>query len=71
MTRYFDRDALGELHVAKPGELPCLCRNPFSGHACQAPKGHAPPCRYYSELRREEWWPQPGASLLAEPAPVD
>lgn len=58
MTRFFDRDALGRLPVAGPGDPPCLNRHPWTGYGCQAVTGHAPPCRYYSERGwHAEWYP--------------
>jgi hypothetical protein len=60
MTRYFDRDALGRLPVIEAGEAPCLNRHPWTSYGCQAVKGHAPPCRYYSARGWQvEWYPAP------------
>ena len=62
MTRYFDRDALGHLPVIEAGEAPCLNRHPWTSYGCQAVKGHAPPCRYYSARGwHVEWYPVPGS----------
>ena len=63
MTRYFDRDALGRLPVAGSDASPCLDRHPLTGYGCQAAKGHAPPCRYYSERGwHAEWYPDSEAA---------
>ena len=57
MTRFLDRDPLGRLPVAGPGEPLCLERHPWTGYGCQAVKGHLPPCRYYSERGwHAEWY---------------
>jgi hypothetical protein len=60
MTRFADRDLLGRLPVAGPGEPPCLKRHPWTGYGCQAVRGHALPCRYYSDRGwHVEWYPAP------------
>jgi hypothetical protein len=69
MTRFLDRDALGQLPVTGVGEPPCLDRHPWTGYGCQAGKGHAPPCRYYSARGWQVEWHPGGAA--PSPAGVD